>query len=80
MKTTIIFATLALACGGAALAGDKDQRDPNQVICKNQKRTDSRFGTRICHTRAEWVAIAEENKRSYGEQRDRPMVEIRRDN
>lgn len=62
------------------LAADREGTDdPDQVICKREKKVNSRFTTRTCHTRAQWAAIAEQNKRDYAETRDRPKIDIGRD-
>jgi len=49
-------------------------KDPDEVICKREKKVNSRFTTKTCHTRAEWDAISEANKRDFVEQRDRPSI------
>ena len=54
-------------------------KDPNQQICKREKKPNSRFTTKTCFTRAQWAEMAEVNKRAYAESRDRPTIEIRRD-
>lgn len=76
---TISLALAATAVAATAAPSDVT-RDPNEVVCKRDKRVNSRVPTRVCHTRSEWDAIAEENKRAYAEQRDRPVIETRRDN
>lgn len=60
-------------------AGTAEAKAEDRMICKEQAQTNSRFRKKICHKQSEWAAIAEENKRSYAEQRDRPVIEIRRD-
>ena len=37
------------------------------MVCKSQARTNTRFGTRTCHTRAEWKQMAEESRRTAEE-------------
>jgi hypothetical protein len=32
--------------------------DPNKRICKDEEETGSRFTKSVCHTRAEWDAMA----------------------
>jgi hypothetical protein len=36
---------------------------PEKPICKTEKQTGSRFGKRVCHSAAEWKALAEEARR-----------------
>ena len=43
-------------------------------VCKTAPGTGSRVANRVCHTKAEWDAIAEENRRSIADQVNRPMA------
>lgn len=52
----------------------------NEVVCKFQTGTNTRFKKKTCMTIAEWDRMAEQNKRNYGETRDRPVIDITRDN
>lgn len=61
---------------GAADQAEAKAKDP--MICKEQAQTNSRFRKKICHKKSEWAAIAEENKRNYAEQRDRPVIDMTR--
>ena len=71
----------ALSLPAIALAqGEPNKTDPDALVCKNQKKTGTRFATKICHTRKQWEEIAEANKRGFAESRDRPAVDISRDN
>ena len=56
MKTALAATALGLATiAMPALAQDQDPaKDPDQLICKIEKKVNSRFTTRTCHTRAEW--------------------------
>ena len=76
MKTALAATALGLATiAMPGLAQDQDPaKDPDQLICKIEKKVNSRFTTKTCHTRAEWDAISEANKRAYAEQRDRPSI------
>lgn len=42
-------------------------KDGEVMVCKTQARTNTRFGSRTCHTRTEWKQIAEENRRTAEE-------------
>lgn len=83
MKNLAILAALTVVSLPAAPAlasaepKAKDKRD--EVVCKRQKRTDSRFTKKTCHTRAQWNEIAEQNQRDFAAQRGRPVIETRRD-
>jgi hypothetical protein len=74
----IAFASMALGLAVIAVPtlGQNQNRakDPDQPICKIEKKVNSRFTRKVCHTRAEWEAISEANKRDYVEQRDRPSI------
>ena len=59
-------ALLASAIAPAPLAAAA-KKDGQKMICKSQPGTGSRFGKRICHTRAEWEVIREEAQRNYSE-------------
>lgn len=82
---SFMLALLIAAAAPAASSPDTDAavtteaKAEDKMICKEQAQTNSRFRKKICHKQSEWAAIAEENKRNYAEQRDRPVIEIRRD-
>ena len=61
-----LSALLAPAVVPAPLAASA-KSDGQKMICKTQPTPGSRFGTRICHTKAEWEVIREEGGRSYSE-------------
>lgn len=61
-----------------ALAAEK-KSDPDAVICKREKQTTTRFTKRTCMTKAQWDALAEQNRRNYSEMRDRPVIDTTRD-
>ena len=73
------FCLSLLSTAVTASAQDTSKSDPDEMICKREKKVNSRFTTQTCHTRAQWAAIAEQNKRDYAESRDRPSIDIRRD-
>ena len=74
MKTALVGLVVAALAGPALAQAEAPAKDPDQVICKHEKKVNSRFTTQTCHTRADWDAIAEANKRAFGEQRDRPSI------
>ncbi len=60
---------VALLATPLAAASNTAQQDPNEVVCKREKKVNSRFTTKTCYTRAEWAARAEQAKRDHAEQR-----------
>lgn len=61
---TVLFAVLAVAVSSAATAGDKKPADPNKRICRGVEQTGSIFTHQVCHTRAEWSQIGEQNDKN----------------
>ncbi|CAN5425132.1 hypothetical protein BH10PSE15_BH10PSE15_05620 [soil metagenome] len=59
-----MFVCLALIGSSAAIAGDKKPADPNKKICRGVEQTGSIFTHQVCHTRAEWAAIGEQNDKN----------------
>ena len=59
---------LALAEG---LANDRDE-----VVCKREKKVNSRFTTKTCLTRGQWEEIAEANKRDFAENQSRHKISV----
>ncbi len=43
---------------------ESSEKDPNEKICVKQPITGSRFGKKICQTRAQWQAIKENAKKT----------------
>ncbi len=66
LKLMILPALLAPAMASAPLAA-APTKDGQKMICKSQPTIGSRFGTRICHTKAEWEVIKEEAQRGFSE-------------
>lgn len=83
IKLVVIGASAMLATPavsqGQPPAKAPDSRDANAAICKRDRATGTRFQTKTCRTKAQWDALAEEQKRNYSEMRDRPVIEIRKD-
>ena len=63
------FAALAGLAAASLLvpATPAEASSPRQkgekLICKSQANAGTRFRTRICHSKAQWAQIEEENKR-----------------
>ena len=79
LPSIAVFFAAGIAVAAPAVADDKAKSDRDEVVCKHQKRTDSRFTTKTCRTRAQWDEMAEQQKRDYAETRDRPVIETRKD-
>ncbi len=75
MRSLSLIALSALLASAVAPAqpAAAAKKDGQKMICKSQAGTGSRFGTRTCHTKAEWDAIREEAGRSYDDMRTRYM-------
>ena len=67
-----LIALSALGTTAPALA-DGPKHKSERMICKSAPKEGSRFRTRICHTRAQWDQIAEENKRLMDEMAGRTI-------
>ena len=70
IASAALASCLAIVPAGTATAAPKG----SDKICKSGPGTGSRVANRVCHTRAEWDAIAEENRRSMADQVNRPMA------
>lgn len=57
----VSLALLTVTASSAAFAGDKKPADPNKRICRGIEQTGSIFTHQVCHTRAEWTQIGEQN-------------------
>ena len=55
-------------------AVDKGQR----IVCKEQRKTGTRFTTKTCRTAAQWDKMAEEHRANAKEMIDRPQIETQR--
>lgn len=60
----LLFPTIALLAVPVVSSDPILDSDPDVVVCKVETKTNTRFGTRTCHTRAEWKVIAEQNRRA----------------
>ena len=69
MSLTLIVAIMAAGAPVVQLPAQATaaKADPNHIVCKTQPRKGTRFRDKICHTRAEWDQITEENKRAASE-------------
>ena len=61
------LAIMALEPSIPAMQTAIDRDDLEVVVCKTQAKTNTRFGTRTCRTRAEWKIIAEQKRKEAQE-------------
>lgn len=74
---SILAAGAVFAAAVPAVAyGSSSSED--RMVCKRQKKTGTRFETKVCKSASDWEAMAEENRRSAAEMVNRPQIEIRR--
>lgn len=52
----------------------------DEMVCKYQARTATRFKKKICHTRARWEEISETAKRQAAQDFNKPTISIERGN
>ncbi|WP_187107720.1 hypothetical protein [Sphingomonas xanthus] len=72
MLTTPAFGQAATAAGQTQAARAADD---NRLICKKEAPTGTRFGKRVCHTKAEWDQIRAQSQRDAKEMIDRPKID-----
>lgn len=77
----VAMASLTLptaALSQTAVAAAARTSEDNEVVCKREKKPNSRFEEKTCKTRLQWEQIRLENQRNLKEYIDRPMIETRR--
>lgn len=62
--------------GTMAFATDEVAKPGDRIICKHQKRTGTRFTSKVCKTLDQWEAIAEDSRAGLKEMADRPHVRV----
>lgn len=77
----LLFATAAGVSVMAVAPATAPAKDPGErMVCKRDAKTGTRFKKSTCRTKAEWDQIAEQNKRDFQEQQNRPLVSIEKGN
>lgn len=66
----ISTSSVAYAKSEAGGATDADQK----IVCKHQRKTGTRFTTKICKTTAQWEKMAEAHRAGLKELVDRPII------
>jgi hypothetical protein len=79
MAVAAVALSLAVIAGPVLAQVEAPARDPEEIVCKREKKVNSRFTTKTCLTRAQWDAIAEANKRDFADNQSRHKIVIRRD-
>ncbi len=76
----LLAALVTTAAPIAANTANEKAESRDEMVCKAQRRTGTRFATQVCFTRTQWNEISETNKRDYAASRDRPVIDITRPN
>ena len=63
----LLSPTVALLAAQALSPDLTTDSDGDVIVCKVEAKTNTRFGTRTCHTRGEWKFISEQNRRAVQE-------------
>jgi hypothetical protein len=80
-KFLFALVALSLASGPAVAGGAKSgKQDGQEMVCKRQANTGTRFAKKICHTRAQWEEITEAAKRAAAEDLNKPTVNVGKGN
>lgn len=76
MRKTIVGMAIgfALAAVSVSAADEPSKSNPDEVICKQEKKVNSRFTSKTCFTRAQWAERAERDKREFGENQSRHKI------
>ena len=71
-RAVLGVAAVTLAAGFAsASSGKSGGDDPDKVVCKTEKNTETRLGrTRACRTNAEWTALRRQSRRNVDRTQD----------
>ena len=65
MTLGVCLLSITAPLSAAAPAADKDNKDPNRMICEKQEVLGTRLSTkRVCHTAAEWDALRQEARQN----------------
>lgn len=78
MRKIIAGASLGFALTAITVnaADETPKARPDEVVCKQEKKVNSRFTTKSCFTRAQWAERAERDKRDFGENQSRHKMHV----
>ena len=79
-KTLFALVAVSLASGPAFAGSTKSKDGAQDMVCKRQAKTGTRFASKICYTKAQWEEITEANKRAAAENFNKPAVNIDKGN
>lgn len=83
MRVFLAIAAFGLSFPAPALvfanSGNSEAIDDGQkIICKERRKTGTRFTSKTCRTAAQWDKMAEEHRANAKEMIDRPQIDITR--
>jgi hypothetical protein len=80
-RTLFALIAVSLASAPAFAGGAKSGKDAgDEMVCKRQAKTGTRFASKVCHTRSQWAEITEANKRAAAEDFNKPTVNVGKGN
>lgn len=68
---------MTLPCSSVAYATpetDKATDVGEKIVCKHQRKTGTRFTTKVCKTAAQWEKMSEVHRAGLKEMVDRPQI------
>lgn len=71
---TFLAAAIMTLVATPGASKEKKEVDRSEMVCRRDIQTNTRFTKRICHTRDEWEAIAENAKRDASKMINRPAI------
>ncbi|MGX7925534.1 hypothetical protein ACWPMX_03050 [Tsuneonella sp. HG094] len=76
MRRILVYLAIgfAMTAPGATAAEANSKENPDELVCKQEKKVNSRFTTKTCLTRAQWAERAERDKREFGDNQSRHKV------
>ncbi|MCW4461711.1 hypothetical protein OK349_08315 [Sphingomonas sp. BT-65] len=80
MSLLIALAVLAAAPAQAVQPATSASDAEEEMVCKYQSRTATRFKKKICHTRAVWEEMSENAKRQAQQDFNKPTISIEKGN
>jgi hypothetical protein len=81
MRIFLAMAAVALAfsVSSSVHANASEAADAGEkIICKERRKTGTRFTTKTCKTAAQWEKMSEEHRAGAKEMIDRPQIDIQR--
>ena len=79
MSALIALAVLAAAPAQATPPATSASGAEEEMVCKYQSRTATRFKKKICHPRSVWEQMSENAKRQAAEEFSKPTINTSRE-